>query len=70
MTTVHDRGQNDQQRLRRPLNATQIYSTILLAPRDLRTANGRDPESGYGVANESWIALTLGMVVPDTLDRQ
>ena len=67
MTTARDQGTQEQHRLRCPLNDQMLYSPILLALRDLRTANGRDPETGDGRANESWIALSVGMVVLDSL---
>lgn len=33
----------------------------------MRTANGRDATTGAGDGNESWIGLSLGMIVLDTL---
>jgi hypothetical protein len=33
----------------------------------MRGASGRDPETGAGDGNESWIGLSLAMIVLDTL---
>jgi hypothetical protein len=33
----------------------------------MREANGRDPETGRGDGNDSWIGLALGMIVVDSL---
>jgi len=38
-----------------------------LALRDMRTANGRDENTGRRMGNSSWIGVCLGMVVLDTL---
>jgi len=35
--------------------------------RDIRSANGRDPETGDGDGNDSWIGLSIAMIVLDTL---
>lgn len=50
-----------------PPDPTGRPSTLYLALRDLRAANSRHPETGRGVGNESWVALTLAMIVLDTL---
>jgi hypothetical protein len=34
-----------------------------------RAASGRDPETGNGDGNSSWIGLSLGMIVLDSLSR-
>jgi hypothetical protein len=39
----------------------------MLALRDMRQANGRDAVTGVGEGNESWIGLSLAMIVLDTL---
>lgn len=69
MTTLLDRGGFGKRGpiLRCELNETKIYSTLILALRDMRTANDRDPATGAGDGNESWIGLSLGMIVLDTL---
>jgi hypothetical protein len=50
-----------------PLRQSNLYPTLVLALRDMRQANGRDPETGTGDGNESWIGLSLAMIVLDTL---
>jgi hypothetical protein len=35
----------------------------------MRTANGRSEETGDGLGNESWIGLSIGMTVLDTLTK-
>lgn len=50
-----------------PLGPGNAYPSLFLALRDLRQAHGRDPETGEGLANSSWIALSLGMIVLDSL---
>ncbi|MDQ7808389.1 hypothetical protein Q5425_32040 [Amycolatopsis sp. A133] len=69
MTTLQDKGRtgDNPPMLRCDLNTTNTYSSLTLALRDMRTANGRDPATGAGVGNESWIGLSLGMIVLDTL---
>jgi hypothetical protein len=49
------------------LDTTHIYSNLFLALRDMRSANGRDPATGTGDGNDSWIGLALGMIVLDIL---
>ena len=53
--------------LRCELNARNLYPTLVLALRDMRTANGRKVVTGEGEGNRSWIGLVLGMAVLDTL---
>lgn len=53
--------------LRCDLNDSGLYPTLVLALRDMRAANGRDPLTGEGDGNESWIGLTLGLIILDTL---
>jgi hypothetical protein len=67
MTTTADIGTSEVDRLYLPTRADHRYKRFHLAMRDLREANDRDPETGSGVANHSWIALALGMIVLDTL---
>jgi len=50
-----------------PLNPSNLYPTLVLALRDMRGANDRDPETGAGNGNESWTGLSLAMIVLDTL---
>lgn len=67
MTTKHDHGGRVIERLNAPERNSSLYPTLTLALRDMRTANGRDPTTGDGHGNESWIGLALGMIVLDTL---
>lgn len=66
MTTI-DHGTNAVPMLQCPDRTISIYSTLTLALRDMRKANGRDLVTGTGKGNESWIGLSLGMVIIDTL---
>ena len=59
MTTEHDHGEIGVRMIRCTLDATGVYRSRVLAFRDMRTANGRDPVSGHGAGNESWIGLAL-----------
>ena len=43
---------------------------LVAALRDMRHANGRDPTTGQGVGNRSWIGLSIAMIVLDTLTRE
>jgi len=52
------------------VRSSGLYPSLVLAIRDMRTANDRDEETGNGEGNRSWIALALGMVVLDTLSGQ
>ena len=71
MTTEFDHGKGKvPQRVRCPVRKSHKYPTLHLALRDFRTSNGRNPVTGAGTGNESWIALTLGMVVLDTLTSE
>jgi hypothetical protein len=56
--------------LRCDLRSSNLYPSLILALRDMRDANGRDPATGDGDGNESWIGLTLGMIVLDTLSGE
>jgi hypothetical protein len=68
MTTQKDFGAGDPPNmLQCPLSESNLYPTLVLALRDMRQANGRDPETGTGDGNESWIGLSLAMIVLDTL---
>lgn len=68
MTTRLDLGTNPKpEMLRCPRSSTNVYSTLVLALRDFRHANGREGETGAGDGNESWVALSIGMIVLDTL---
>ena len=50
-----------------PVGLGSLYPSRVLALRDLRTALGRDETTGDRPGNHSWIGLTLGLVVLDTL---
>jgi len=50
-----------------PLRQTHLCPTLVLALRDMRCANGRDPTTGDGAGNDSGIGLVIGMTVLDTL---
>lgn len=68
MTTLLDLGTEPKpQMLRCELAPDNVYSTLILALRDFRHANGRDTTTGAGDGNTSWVALALGMIVLDTL---
>ena len=67
VTTVRDPHDSVVEMLQCPVGSTTIYPSLVLALRDMRTANGRNPVTGDGAGNESWIGLSLGMVVLDTL---
>ncbi len=68
MTTQRDCGAGaPPSMLQCPRNQSNLYPTLGLALRDMRQANGRDPEKGTGDGNESWIGLSLAMIVLDTL---
>ncbi|WNV84724.1 hypothetical protein [Umezawaea sp. Da 62-37] len=67
MTTEIDRGDAPIRRMPCTTRPGTGYLPIELALRDMRTANGRDPDTGDGTGNESWIGLCLGMIVLDTL---
>lgn len=47
--------------------STHLYPSLVLALRDMRSANGRNATTGVGEGNESWIGLSLAMIVLDTL---
>jgi len=53
--------------LRCELRDSHLYPSLVLALRDMRQANGRDPTTGAGDGNRSWIGLSLAMIVLDTL---
>jgi hypothetical protein len=69
MTTEQDNGRvgGAGPMLSCDLDATHTYSNLVLALRDMRTANGRDAATGTGVGNGSWIGPALGMIVLDIL---
>ena len=70
MTTARDRGDSQIGMLRCELDPSNIYPTLVLALRDMRRANGRDPVTGDGDGNEWWAGLAVGMVVLDTLSGE
>jgi hypothetical protein len=53
--------------LRCELGDSSVHPTLRLALRDLRQASGRDVVTGAGAASASWIGLSIGMIVLDTL---
>jgi hypothetical protein len=67
MTTEHDHGNHALEMLRCELRDSYLYPSLVLALRDMRDANGRDPTTGTGDGNRSWIGLSLAMIVLDTL---
>src|ERR1044071_2135520 len=68
MTTQLDRGTDPAPPMVQcELRASNLYPSLVLALRDMRQANGRDLVTGDGEGNESWIGLSLGMVILDTL---
>jgi hypothetical protein len=70
MTTERDHGNHDLEMLRCELGNSHLYSSLVLALRDMRQANGRDPTTGAGDGNSSWIGLSLAMIVLDTLSGE
>jgi hypothetical protein len=60
MTTAIDRGGRFTPMLRCETNQTHLYTTLVLALRDMRDANGRDPTTGAGDGNASWIGVERG----------
>ncbi|MFN8023686.1 MAG: hypothetical protein U0Q03_19305 [Acidimicrobiales bacterium] len=69
MTTLNDHGDRPPSMIQCPVGVAPVHSSLTLALRDLRTANGRDEETGDGPGNESWIGLSIGMTVLDTLTK-
>jgi hypothetical protein len=67
MTTERDHGSHKPKMLRCELRGSHLYPRLELALRDMRQANDRDPTTGSGDGNESWIGLSLAMIVLDTL---
>jgi hypothetical protein len=67
MTTERDHGSHELEMLRCELHDSHLYPSLVLALRDMRQANGRDPTTGAGDGNRSWIGLSLAMIVLDTL---
>ncbi|MEU3624818.1 hypothetical protein BS329_17900 [Amycolatopsis coloradensis] len=69
MTTELDKGCEGETgpMLSCHLNGTHTYSSLILALRDMRSANDRDPATDAGDGNDSWIGLVLGMIVLDNL---
>ncbi len=67
MTTEQDYWNNGQRMLHCELRSSNLYPALVLALRDMRKANGRDEATGAGEGNESWIGLSLAMIVLDTL---
>jgi hypothetical protein len=68
MTTLADRGGTAVSRVGCTLPPERnVYLPLELALRDMRTANGRDEDTGERSGNESWIGVCLGMIVLDAL---
>jgi hypothetical protein len=70
MTSERYRGTNSFEMRRCELRDSNRYYPAELALRDMRQANGRDPETGLGDPNESWASLCLSMIILDVLSRQ
>jgi hypothetical protein len=67
MTTTSDHGGVSPTMLRCPLGSDSIYPSLVLALRDMRAAHGRNEETGSGLGTQSWIGLSIGMTILDTL---
>lgn len=68
MTTLADRGGTAVTRVSCLLPPDRDgFLPLELALRDMRDANGRDPDTGARLGNRSWIGACLGMIVLDTL---
>jgi hypothetical protein len=68
MTTLADRGGIPVTRVNcAPPPGRDVHLPLELALRDMRTANGRDENTGERPGNSSWIGVCLGMIVLDTL---
>lgn len=67
VTTLRDRGTTPVAMLTCPVRPEHLYIPRDLALRDMREANGRDPETGNGDGNRSWLGLSLGMIVLNSL---
>jgi hypothetical protein len=63
MTTRLDYGCRKSQMLQTTVRDSGLHPSLVLALRDMRTANGRDATTGEREGNDSWIGLCLGMVV-------
>jgi hypothetical protein len=50
-----------------PVRPEHLYIPRDLALRDMRAANGRERETGDRDGNDSWIGLSLAMIVLDSL---
>ncbi len=67
MTTLRDHGTMPVAMLTCPVRPEHLYIPRDLAIRDMRQANERNRETGDGDGNRSWIGLSLGMIVLDSL---
>jgi len=68
MTTLADKGRTAMERVSCALPSDRnLYLPLELALRDMRTANGRDEDTGERPGNSSWIGVCLGMIVLDSL---
>jgi hypothetical protein len=68
VTTERDHGRRPPPMLPCPLQEGEhLFPSLVLALRDMRYANQRDRETGDGDGNQSWIGLSIGMIVLDTL---
>lgn len=70
MTTELDLGNAPTNMLRCDLTPSNVYPTLVLAIRDMRSAHGRNLETGDGAGGPSWIGVVLGMIVLDTLSGE
>ena len=69
-TTTLDHGASQVGMFRCEHSPSNVHPTLVLALRDMRRANGRDPATGEGDGNESWTGLVIGMIVLDTLSGE
>lgn len=69
MTTLNDHGDRPPSMIQCPVDIAPVHSSLTMALRDMRTANDRREETGDGPGNQSWIGLSIGMTVLDTLTK-
>ncbi|MHB8539134.1 MAG: hypothetical protein ACYDCS_14120 [Candidatus Dormibacteria bacterium] len=67
MTTYRDRGTTPVAMLACPVRPEHLNIPRDLALRDMRTANGRERETADRDGNDSWIGLSLAMIVLDSI---
>ena len=69
VTALNDHGDRPPSMIQCPVGIAPVHSSLTLALRDMRTATARDEETGDGPGNASWIGLSIGMTVLDTLTK-